>query len=132
MPTPPKKLSVPPDLPRAGVVRILAAVQAVVVVDDVVADAAVDGVVAGGADQHVVAVDAVDGDRDGDRRAARDGVGEGVGRLRVARARTHARQIVEGVVRIVGVGAVGVDGEQRAGGEHDLGADIGAASRSRR
>ncbi len=58
------------------------------------------------------------------RVAAEEGVGEAVGRRQIGRAGKGARQIIEGAVRIVVEGAVGVDGEQRAGWQRDLRADI--------
>ena len=58
----------------------------------VVADAAVEAVGAGGALQYVaVAVDAIDGDRDGRGVAAGDGVGERVGVGGVGRAGASRR-----------------------------------------
>ena len=79
--------------------------------------------------------DAVDRNRHRRRAAARERVGEAVGRRRVDRPRLLARiagvgQMVELAVGIVAVAAVGIERQLRARSQRDRHADIGARRRS--
>src|SRR5262249_34631247 len=89
---------------------------------EVVADATAEVVDARRADQGVGGVDAGHRHRHGRGRVHR--IGEGVGGGDVRCAGAGRRQVVEGPVRIVAEVAVGVDRQQRAGGQQDRVVDV--------